>query len=146
MQEHEVLFRKYLENSGQKLTHSRSLILDAAFKVHDHFDAETLHHMIRGANVSLATVYRTLPLLVNAGLIQLAVRSEGRERFEHILGHPKHVHWICHKCKTVTETDLAALLPYLQKEAKGIKFDMDQVTINVTGLCWKCRSNDNESQ
>ncbi|MCB5249263.1 MAG: Fur family transcriptional regulator [Candidatus Cloacimonadales bacterium] len=145
MNDYEAVFRQFLEKTGLKLTKSRSLILDAVFKVHEHFDAETLHHMIRGANVSLATVYRTLPLLAEAGLIQAAVRTDGRERFEHILGHPKHVHWICDKCKSVAETDLSSIMPQLHKEAKSINFALDQVTINVTGLCWKCRNSDNES-
>jgi Fur family ferric uptake transcriptional regulator len=138
MQEHENQFRDFLKQKGLKLTKSRNLVLEAAFKLHEHFDAETLYSHIRAANVSLATVYRTLPLLVEAGLIQLAVRSEGRDRFEHILGHPKHVHWICERCKQVAETDLSSLQEALDAEAKSIKFQIGQITINITGLCRNC--------
>jgi len=146
MQEYESQFKAYLKAKGLKLTQSRNLVLEAAFRLHEHFDAETLYGNIKSANVSLATVYRTLPLLVEAGLIQMAVRSEGRDRFEHILGHPRHVHWICEDCRAVFETDLSALLPHLQREAAAIKFEMENVTLNITGLCWKCRTNENESQ
>ncbi len=146
MVDYETQFRAFLEKRGLKLTRSRSVILAAAFELHEHFDAEQLHDEIRGANVALATVYRTLPLLMEAGLIQLAVRSEGRDRFEHILGHPKHVHWLCDQCKAVTETDLASIAPLLDSEALAQKFKINQITININGLCWKCRSNENESQ
>lgn len=146
MQEYESRFKTFLKEKGLKLTQSRYSVLEAAFRLHEHFDAETLYSHIKQSNVSLATVYRTLPLLLEAGLIQQAVRSEGRDRFEHILGHPRHVHWICEKCKSVVETDLATLLPALQREAGDIKFDIDSITLNVSGLCWKCRNYENESQ
>lgn len=146
MQNYETLFKDFLKQKGLKLTRSRSLVLDAAFRLHEHFDAETLHNVISSSAVSLATVYRTLPLLLEAGLIQPALRQEGRDRFEHILGHPRHVHWVCEKCNSVIETDLEILMPALQKQAKGIKFAIDQVTLNISGTCWKCKSNENESQ
>ncbi|MCB5259858.1 MAG: Fur family transcriptional regulator [Candidatus Cloacimonetes bacterium] len=146
MQEHQIQFRRYLENHGLKLTRSRSLILEAVYQLHEHFDAEALHDVIRSTNVSLATVYRTLPLLVEAGLIQTAVRCEGREYFEHILGHPKHVHWVCDKCKNVIETDLAELMPTIEKRANELKFTTDQINISISGLCWKCQVNANDSQ
>jgi Fur family transcriptional regulator, ferric uptake regulator len=146
MQEHEAQFRDYLQKQGLRLTRSRALILNTAFAVHEHFDAETLHDLVKSDKVSLATVYRTLPLLVGAGLIQLAVHSEGRDRFEHILGHPQHVHWLCENCKAVIESDLSALLPAIKNEAKALKFDIDQISLSIKGLCWKCRRNENESQ
>jgi len=145
MQDYELQFKRFLLKRGLKFTRSRSLILDASFALHEHFDAEKLHSLLKGMNVSLATVYRTLPLLLDAGLIQLAVRSEGRDRYEHILGHAKHVHWLCEKCKTVTETDMSALLSSIHQEADALKFSVDQVNINVSGLCWKCRTTEDES-
>jgi len=139
-------FRDFLERRELKLTRSRKLILDAAFELHEHFDAEKLHDSIRGMNVSLATVYRTLPLLLEAGLIQLAMRSEGRDRFEHILGHPRHVHWICEHCKAVNETDLDLLIPQLELASRAQRFSIKQISISIRGLCWKCRRNANDSQ
>lgn len=144
MLDHENKFRDFLKHKGLKLTKSRNLVLEAAFKLHEHFDAETLYSHIRSAQVSLATVYRTLPLLLEAGLIQMAVRSDGRDRFEHILGHPKHVHWICDRCKRVLETDLSALESGFEGAARGISFQIREISLNITGICSQCRSNDYE--
>ncbi|MDD4667480.1 MAG: Fur family transcriptional regulator [Candidatus Cloacimonetes bacterium] len=146
MPDHNTRFKDFLELRGLKLTRSRKLILDAAFELHEHFDAEKLHSSLKGLNVSLATVYRTLPLLLDAGLIQLAMRSEGRDRFEHILGHPRHVHWICENCKQVFETNLDELVPRIEVAAKAQKFEINHINISISGLCWKCRINANESQ
>ena len=146
MIDHEVQFKKFLQKQGHKLTRSRAKILEAAFSIHEHFDAEKLHDLIKADNVSLATVYRTLPLLLEAGLIQRTVRRGGRDRFEHILGHPRHAHWLCENCQAVIETDLSALLPAITKEAKNLKFDIQQISLNITGLCWKCKDAENDSQ
>lgn len=146
MQDYELQFKKFLLKRGLKLTRSRSLILNASFALHEHFDAEKLHSILKGMNVSLATVYRTLPLLVDAGLIQLAVRSDGRDRYEHILGHPKHAHWLCENCKTVTETNISSLLPLIEQEAKALNFTLDQITINISGTCWKCSNSEANPQ
>lgn len=146
MREYEHRFKEFLKSRELKLTESRRKILEAAFSLSGHFDAEKLYDKIKDRKVSLATVYRTLPLLMEAGLIQPALRMEGRDRFERTLGHPKHVHWVCDKCKSVQESELGSLKSAIEKEAKALKFELDQISINISGLCWKCRTNDNESQ
>ncbi len=146
MSEHSQKFQDYLASKGLKLTRSRQLILEAAFALHEHFDAEQLHDLIKAKNVSLATVYRTLPLLVESGLIQLAMRHEGRDHFEHTLGHPRHLHWLCEECKKVYETKLEDLLPILEAKAQAQGFTINQLNLNISGICWKCRTNENESQ
>ena len=146
MIDHEVQFKRFLQKQGLKLTRSRARILEAAFSMHEHFDAEKLYDLIKADNVSLATVYRTLPLLLEAGLITRTVRIGGRDRFEHILGHPRHAHWLCENCQAVIETDLSALQSAITKEAKALKFDIQQISLNISGLCWKCKDSANDSQ
>ena len=146
MSEHSQKFKEYLASKGLKLTRSRQLILDAAFDLHEHFDAEELYMHLKGQNVSLATVYRTLPLLVESGLIQLALRHEGRDHFEPSLGHPQHLHWLCEACKKVYETKLDELLPILEAKAKEQGFIINHLNLNISGICWKCRNNENDSQ
>ncbi|NLO44779.1 MAG: transcriptional repressor [Candidatus Cloacimonetes bacterium] len=146
MKDFEKQFKEFLVEKELKLTRSRSLILEAVSAMQGHFDAEMLYDRLKDDSVSLATVYRTLPLLVDAGLIQLSVRMEGRDRFERTLGHPQHVHWICENCRSVVESDLGKIKELLKEEAHALKFEIDQFSINVGGLCWKCRTNENDSQ
>lgn len=148
MEEQETLFEGFLARKGLKLTTPRRQILDTVFSLHEHFDAEQLHTALKNARmeISLATVYRTLPLLVEAGLIQLSLRSSSRDLFEHIYGHPRHIHWVCSRCGQVQETSLAVLNPVLKREAAKLKFSTEEISIQVNGLCWKCQSNENENQ
>jgi len=148
MATHGSLFAAYLERRGLKLTAPRRAILDAVFALHEHFDAERLHQVLQNANqaISLATVYRTLPLLAEAGLIQRSLRSSSRDVFEHIYGHPRHIHWICHYCGAVQETSLAPLDQILARSAAQLKFAVSEISVQVKGLCWKCQSTENEKQ
>ncbi|HOH98327.1 MAG TPA: Fur family transcriptional regulator [Candidatus Cloacimonadota bacterium] len=146
MQDHIDIFRHSLEARGLKLTRSRRSILEAAFSLHEHFDTEQLYDLLKGSGISLATVYRTIPLLVEAGLIQHALRSFGRDRYEHIFGHPKHVHWICRTCGAVIETDLGPLYESFRKQAETLNFKLEEVNCSLSGQCWKCSSGENDSQ
>jgi len=148
MTEQESIFQKHLADHGLKLTRTRKLILDMVFELHEHFDAETLYDSIRkvSKDISQATVYRTLPLLLEAGLIQQSLRSAARDQFEHVLGHPRHLHWICKRCGALTETDSKDISPVLTRLAKGLKFQVDDIKIVIEGLCWKCQVTENGSQ
>ncbi|MCK9309577.1 MAG: transcriptional repressor [Candidatus Cloacimonetes bacterium] len=148
MQDHEHKFAEYLAQKGLKLTAPRKYILLEAFKLHEHFNAEELYEKVKRVTpeVSLATVYRTLPLLMEAGLVQSALRSSGRDRYEHIYGHPKHIHWLCRSCGAIMETDLQPINETIAAQAKTIRFEAQDIELNIKGLCWKCTANDNENQ
>lgn len=147
MEKYERQFLSFLQQRGLKLTSSRREILNMVFGMHEHFNAEELYDKLRAKakGISLATVYRTIPLLVESGLVQQAVRDSGRERYEHIFGHPRHIHWLCRNCGTLLESDLTSIFPEVEKQAQGLKFKAENITISVKGLCWKCQANENEN-
>ncbi len=66
------LFRKFLSTRGLRVTHQRIAIFQAAFYSEDHYTAEDLLNTARvlDASVSRATVYRTLPILTDSGLVK----------------------------------------------------------------------------
>ncbi len=148
MTSHSEVFRSYLKRKGLKLTLPRQQILEAAFSVHDHFTTEQLYRIAREMSdlVSLATVYRTIPLLIEAGLVQQSLRSASRDTYEHILGHPRHIHWICRVCGAVMESDLDELMSALKQDAARLKFNLEEVKVNVSGICWKCQQSEKDSQ
>lgn len=148
MPSHSEVFRAYLKRKGLKLTLPRQQILEAAFSVHDHFNIEQLYKIIREKTnlVSLATVYRTIPLLIEAGLVQQSLRSASCDTYEHILGHPRHIHWICRICGAVLESDLDDLMPALKQDSQRLRFCLEEVKLNVSGVCWKCQQSEKDSQ
>ena len=100
----EEKFREFLEIRGEKLTEPRRVLIRHIFDTHKHFDADELVAELQqlGRRVSRATVYRTLRLLVEAGLLR-ELRLTNRTAYEHDYGYPSHDHLHCSACNTVIE-------------------------------------------
>ncbi len=96
----------YLVGKGLRKTTQRDAIIEAAFSTKDHFNAEELLAMAKkiDASVSRATVYRTLPLLVESGLLrELDLGGETKIYDPNFLEHPTHNHLVCLDCKKIIE-------------------------------------------
>ena len=65
------IFRKYLERRGLKLTAERHALFDQIFSRHEHLEADELLVRLRARHkkISRATIYRTLDLMVDAGIV-----------------------------------------------------------------------------
>ncbi|GAG53227.1 unnamed protein product, partial [marine sediment metagenome] len=105
MEDYIVKFDEHLAQKGLKFTPARRTILKGAFSSHKHFDTDTLYEKLRakGENISRATIYRTLPLLAESGLVKETLRCQGKVSYEHIFGHEHHDHMVCIKCGKVIE-------------------------------------------
>ena len=99
-----VKFREFLEIRGEKLTEPRRVLVRHIFNSHKHFDADELVRDLHdaGHQVSRSTVYRTLRLLVEAGLLR-ELRLTNRSAFEHDYGYPAHDHLHCTSCNRIVE-------------------------------------------
>ncbi len=101
----EILYG-YLAGKGLRKTSQRDAIIEAAFSTCDHFNAEELLVMARKIDdsVSRATVYRTLPLLVESGLLrELDLGGETKIYDPNFLEHPTHNHLVCVDCRKIIE-------------------------------------------
>jgi len=79
MSEPEKQFADFLRSKGLKFTPERREILRKIFATHEHFDVETLFEKLKkgGERISLATIYRLVPLLIESGMIRQATRCRG---------------------------------------------------------------------
>lgn len=101
----EVLYG-YLAGKGLRKTSQRDAIIEAAFGTREHFNAEELLTMARKIDISVsrATVYRTLPLLVESGLLrELDLGGETKIYDPNFLEHPTHNHLVCVDCRKIIE-------------------------------------------
>lgn len=95
-----------LADKGLRKTTQRDAIIEAAFSTKEHFNAEELLEMAKkiDLSVSRATVYRTLPLLVESGLLrELDLGGETKIYDPNFLEHPTHNHLVCVDCKKIIE-------------------------------------------
>lgn len=97
--------RAYLEASGLRATRERDLILEATYELGSHYDADQLHRYLldKGIKVSRATVYNTLQLLAEIGLVRRYTFGEGRTLYEWSLGRRQHDHLLCMDCGALIE-------------------------------------------
>jgi Fe2+ or Zn2+ uptake regulation protein len=65
-------FRDYIKERGLRNTPEREMIIEEIFSIHDHFDVDELFLRMRNKKktISRASIYRTIPLLVESGLIK----------------------------------------------------------------------------
>ena len=87
-------FTAFCRQRRLKLTPERRAILAAVAQADEHFDADWLLRRIRGRRVPVgrATLYRTLALLGEAGVIQQVLHGHKHMHYEYVFGRPRHDH------------------------------------------------------
>ncbi|MFK7872568.1 MAG: Fur family transcriptional regulator [Oligoflexales bacterium] len=95
----------YLIKNGMKQSSQRKVIVSYFLEVGTHVHAEDIHAAMRadGHVVGLATIYRALSLLKDAGLVQQYLFGDGKRVFEIFDPEEHHDHMICQDCGGVSE-------------------------------------------
>jgi len=134
-------FRRYLSDRNLPATQQRlavaAVVLDAA----DHLSAEDVGRRVetRDGAVGLATVYRTLDLLVASGLVQQRDFGEGFRRYEPVAPGQAHEHCICSACGKVMEFSNDRLERMIALLAEEAEFRPHHHRLEVFGLCRECQ-------
>lgn len=135
-------FREFLLTKKMRLTPEREAVVTAVYATHDHFDAEQwvmdLTRRPGHSGASRSTIYRTLSLLVEAGLLRRVARANDREVYEHDYGYPQHDHLICGRCGDMIEFLNESISAVLEEIAKEHGFRMSGHRLEVEGVCAKC--------
>lgn len=131
-------FREFLSSKGLRMTRERELIVEEIYSSHEHFDADQLERRLARKRVSRSSVYRTLALLNEAGLIRKVARQDDREIYEHDYGYPQHDHLICKRCGKLIEFHNEDISELLDDIARKHGFRMEAHRLEVSGLCNDC--------
>jgi Fur family transcriptional regulator, ferric uptake regulator len=135
-------FRDFLENKGMRVTPEREAILSEVFAEHEHFDVEGLIMRLRhkGQRSSRASVYRTLALLVQSGLVQEVFYADGHMHYEHIYGHEHHCHLRCLGCGKIVEFRDGAVEEAEKRLGQEHNFEVTGHRLEILGFCPDCRA------
>jgi Fur family ferric uptake transcriptional regulator len=133
-------FEQFLQARALRLTDARAAIVEAALARTGHYPIEDLIADLkaRGIRGSKATVYRTLPLLAGAGILQPAIVAGDTKSYETTFGSDHHDHLICSRCGKVVEFGFEAF-EILQREVAGrYGFRLDTHHHELVGTCPEC--------
>lgn len=133
----------FIRKKGLRRTPQRDAILDAAFASDEHFTAEELWDRVRKTNhrTSRATVYRTLSLLTEAGLLREIELGEDMKTYDpNFLNKPAHNHLVCIDCGKVLEFEDEKIEHAHHEAATKLGFRPVRETLRIEACCEKLRT------
>jgi Fur family ferric uptake transcriptional regulator len=131
-------FLDFLAVKRLRLTAQRRTIIETAFSTTQHFTAEQLlawsRH--RDESVSRATVYRTLPLLTESGLVREMDFGKDYKFYDpNYAEHPNHNHIICEDCDKIVEFESEKLKQIESEISRRLGFSVQSHRLQITAHC-----------
>ena len=127
-----------LRAHGHRVTHPR-LVVYRHLRTHQgHFAAERVHRDLVAEHPSLspATVYATLDLLADLGLVRRMSTLRGVALYD--TRTDDHQHLLCHECGAITDLDARVATGGARAAAAERGFQVEHATLQLTGLCAAC--------
>ena len=131
-------FIDFLAQKNLRLTAQRQAIVNSAFSTRQHFTAEQLLDWSRrrDKSVSRATVYRTLPLLTESGLVREMDFGKNYKFYDpNYAEHPHHNHIICQDCDRIVEFDSARIEKLENQISHRLGFSVKAHRLQITASC-----------
>src|SRR5689334_3583765 len=135
-------FMEFLGERNLRVTVQRQAIIDTAFSTRQHFTAEQLlaWSRRRDKSVSRATVYRTLPLLTESGLIREMDFGKDHKFYDpNYAEHPRHNHIICQDCERIVEFESDKIEQLENEISQRLGFSVRTHRLQITANCEEFR-------
>ena len=135
-----------LRAHGDRVTASRRAVVDALVAGDHHVTADEIVARVAAGDgtgagdpdAHRATVYRTLELLEELGLVNHTHLSHGSPTY-HAAGVDQHVHLVCRACGSISEVDPSVMLPVTERLHDEEGFRVDVGHVSLFGECGDCK-------
>jgi len=133
-------FLKFLRDNGYLVTRQRRRIAEVIFISKGHLSVEDIQALLRERKISasIASIYRTLDVLIKSGLVVQHRFGKRFKRFEALREDKHHDHLICTNCNKVLEFKNDAIEKLQFQVAKEHNFAITTHKLDIYGLCSKC--------
>src|SRR5262245_23383498 len=131
-------FMDFLARKCLRLTAQRRAIIETAFGTRQHFTAEQLlaWSRRRDKSVSRATVYRTLPLLTESGLVREMDFGKDHKFYDpNYAEHPHHNHIICQDCEKIVEFESSKIERLENEISHRLVFAINSARRQIIASC-----------
>jgi Fur family ferric uptake transcriptional regulator len=131
----------YMTKRGLRSTEQRRLIIDTFFDSPEHVTIEQLLHKVREVDpgVGYATVYRTMKMLSDGGIVEERKFGDGFTRYELADGDAHHDHLICMDCGNITEFEEPLIEELQERIAARYGFLVRHHKHELYGICRPCQ-------
>lgn len=135
------LFKDFLQLQKLRWTPQRKMILDTFLSFEGHVQIESLYKKIleRDPSLGIATVYRTLNLLVDCELVEAHSFQNGKKTYERMFQVRHHDHLICTTCEKTIEFEHPLIEKYQVEICEAYGFTLKSHKMELLGICNKCR-------
>ena len=136
-------FKSLLKSNTLKFTKQRELVLKFLYENENHYTPEDIYTLLKKENptinIGIATVYRTLSLLEDAGIASsISFGSQGKKYELGLKNH--HDHLICTACGDIIEFYDDTIEKQQEKIAEKFQFQMTDHTMKIVGICKNCQA------
>jgi len=130
-------FKKFLKIGKHRITPERFEVLDYAIEREDHFSADELYLKMKNgkSNVSRATVYNSLELLVKCEMLIKRNFGDNKTFYESSYNKQNHGHLICKVCGKIIEFNHSKVFKIVDDTASDNEFMPDSFQFNIIGQC-----------
>ncbi len=127
-----------LREQGYRLTPQRQLVLRAVEKLGHATPDEVLAEVhVQSSAVNISTIYRTLEVLEELGLVRHAHLSDRAPTYHSVTDH-EHFHLVCRNCHKVVSVDPEVVAPLAERLEREQGFVLDVGHLAVFGRCTDC--------
>ncbi len=135
--------KERLKEKSCKLTPQRRFVLETVIENEGrHLSAEEIYELVREKcpEIGLATVYRTVQMFEEIGIVYKQNFVDGKSRYEISKGDDhQHHHLVCQKCNKVIEVEEDLLDQMEEKISTKYNFKITNHTLKFVGLCENCK-------
>ncbi len=130
-----------LQATGRRLTSQRRVLLKVLAESRAHLNAEEIYALAKqkDPNISLATVYRTLNVLTEAGIVQERANIRDGQRHYYEVTDKIHYHFTCLSCQRVIEFEAPLIEQAIAELAERLNLDIVNTRVHADGYCPACQ-------
>ncbi len=135
------ILKSFLTEKRLRLTQPRKAILEVFLKNRGHMEIGELYEAVQKVDksIGMATVYRTMNLLVQCGLAEENSLFENKKCFERAHGRTHHDHLVCTRCKSVKEFHHPMIERFQEETAEKYQFSIVFHRMTLFGVCKDCK-------
>jgi Fe2+ or Zn2+ uptake regulation protein len=130
-----------IQGDGRRVTRPRKAILAVLERIQHPMSVSEIHSFLKREKISvdLVTVYRTLSVFTQLGMVSRVEFQEGQFRYELCEGRAHHHHIRCRGCGHIADLKLCPLKKVMAKVERETRFLVEAHSLEFIGWCPQCR-------